>query len=146
MNLKELLATEELHHPTAFTEAFLEYLVDREEAAPAEVRDQIKKCTQFDLNAMGELIEVVYAHRDECGPILLEVVGKLAEFYDARNYLGQRNRGGTINSVLRATAKLPGSKMPKNDLIPAVLPKYLPPAEEVPEEEPPLDEQEGDEA
>ncbi len=132
MTIKELLATTNLHHPTAFGEAFLEFLVDREEGAPSDVRDQLRKCTTFNLNEMGELIELVYARREECGPILLQLIGKLAEFYDMRNYLGMRDRGSLINSVVQSTAGVPGSSMPDESEIPDILDRFVKQDEEEP--------------
>jgi len=133
MTINELLETTEMHHPTAFADAFLEFLIDREEAAPADIRDQIKGCTNFSLKEMGVLIELVYARRADCGPILMQLVGKLAEFYDARNYLGMRGRGGAINSVLRACAEVDGAAMPSAENTPEPKPEYVPEPE--PEEE-----------
>lgn len=126
MTVDELLKTDELHHPTAFADAFFDYLIDREEATPANIRDQLKKCREFSIVEYWELIEMVYAHHEDCGPILKEMVGKMAEFYDARNYIGMRERGGPINSVLRASAGLPGAKMPSENNIPEIAEKYRP--------------------
>jgi len=106
--IKDILAGDQGYHAIEFADAFFELVLDREEPIPEALRDQVRICSRYKLTEMKKLVEMVYAavvsESADCGPILLKLCARLAEWFDVHANLGMAGRGIPIQTVLLRAA------------------------------------------
>lgn len=139
MTIDELEEGKKMPSFRALRETITEFLMDREEAMPKEVREQAKLCMSGTIPGVqpwDDLVELVYSVRDDCGPIMKKIAAAVAWCFEEHNFSGKADRMGGLRPVFRRDAgiKAPkGSKWPAKSTDPDVDPKYAPEPEE-PEE------------
>ena len=112
----------------------LDFLEDRPEAVPAEIRDKIRDASrEVPVEACSTVARLVYARRDDCPPTLQELAAALAVAMATEQFHGFHvdNKGNRMAAALRREAgTLPSGVEPQDPAQdPAPDPAFvLPPA------------------
>jgi hypothetical protein len=121
--------------PVEGRDALQDYLTDREEALPDDVRERLFEATKERSPVVGcrTLAELVYARRSELPPILCDLAAGVAVMMATHgfNEMDRNSRGPLMAGALRRDAqKLPEGIEPQHeDRDPAPATEFLPEAE-----------------
>jgi hypothetical protein len=108
MTIKEMLEGAAIPTLRGLKDCLAEFLIDRVEACPAEIRDQAQKCLTAQLCDWDDLIHIVYANIDECGPIIKALAANVAVCFATFGFQGgltkSKDEAGALSLILKREA------------------------------------------
>lgn len=88
MNIDNLLGTSAIPTLMDMRDCAEEFLIDREESCPKEVRGQLRLCLGGQLVEWDNLTHLVFAKKDDCGPILKQICSGVMAAFAAHGFSG----------------------------------------------------------